>query len=180
MKCRIRMLVSVLVLAGCATSVPEPEAVQRSGDVAVRPLIKIAGARRLEMPENEVFNAPLAEVTNAVPDYPAALLAQRLPPQVVCVRVSIGEDGSVIGTAPVEQPPQCPTAAASEPAFVDAAAQAARGWRFDPAFRCIYPDAASVQPGCAPGMPQEKQAVSLVYRFVFEQRDGQGSVQVSR
>lgn len=123
---------------------------------------------------------PLGERDNAVPDYPTALLAQRLPPRVVCLRVSIGEDGGVIGTAPVEQPPRCPSAADVAPAFFDVSVQAATSWRFNPAFRCIYPDAASVQPGCASGMPQEKQAVSLVYRFVFEQRDGQGAVQVGQ
>lgn len=176
------MMVPALLLAGCATppaKAPPPEP-RRSGDVAVRPLLKVAGAQRLELPANEVFNAPLAESANAVPAYPSALLAQRLPPQVVCLRVSIGEQGGVIGTAPIARPPQCPSAGEIAPAFADAAAVAASGWRFDPAFRCIYPDADSVQPGCAPGMPRVKQPVSLVYRFVFEQHDGRGSVQVSQ
>lgn len=171
---------SSLMLAGCATlpAAPEPEP-PRSGDVAVRALLDVAATERLQLPENEVFNAPLGETDNVVPDYPEALLARRLPPRVVCLRVSIGTDGAVMGTAPVAQPPQCPSQVGIDPAFAHAAALAAGSWHFDPAFRCVYPDAGSVQPGCTPDSPRVAQAVSLVYRFVFEQHDGRGSVRMS-
>lgn len=174
--------IAVALIGGCATSAPSATAPEppRSGQVTALPVVRIGGVDRLQLPANETFNMPLAEGGNAPPAYPAALLQQHLPPQVVCLRVSIGTDGEVTATAPVAQAPQCAQPSGINPAFAASAAEAVQEWRFDPAFRCIYPDAASVQPGCAPGMPHVEQAVSLVYRFVFEQHGGQGSVQVSQ
>jgi hypothetical protein len=54
-------------------------------------------------------------------------------------------------------------------------------WRFDPAFRCVFPEGVRPAPGVCSGTGVEEipQAVSLVYRFVFEQRDGRGNVRMA-
>ena len=78
---------------------------------------------------------------------------------------------------------QCPVAdpglqAEVDRRFLDAARDAVLGWHFDAAFRCEYPsDAARIREDCSGGR-ETPQAVSLAYRFIFEQRDGRGSVRL--
>jgi hypothetical protein len=125
---------------------------------------------------------PLDDSANAVPAYPDSLLVRRLPPQAVCLRVSIDSTGSVLSTAPVAQMPHCPGQEAVDAAFFASAAQAVAGWRFEPALRCVFPDAQTRENtyGSCGGYPETAEAVSLTYRFVFEQKDGRGSVRMSQ
>jgi hypothetical protein len=137
---------------------------------------------RLTLSQNERFNRPLPAADNAIPVYPEALLAKRLPPQALCLRVSIDEAGAVSDSVPIATGPDCPEIEQVAPDFYEAANTATRTWRFDPAFRCVYPEGTTPDPqgGCwGEGAREVPQAVSLAYRFVFEQVDGRGSVRLS-
>ena len=178
-----RMALIVLALAGCATT-PDPVAgapAARTGAVGISEITEpVPASGRLALSQQESFQMPLAEGALALPDYPASLLAQRLPPQVVCLRVGIGADGRVVGTWPSESE-GCPAPDTVDAGFREAAAAAAAQWHFDPAFRCVFPDAATkaraASLGCMGGR-EVPQPVTLAYRFVFEQHDGRGSVRL--
>lgn len=181
---RIAVLGAVLI-AGCATtpttdSLDDPS---RSGAVGMRDITQyVAPGARMVLAENESFLVPLDDDGNATPVYPADLLVRQLPPRTVCLQVGIADDGRVLSSMPVAQPPDCPAADAVEPEFLAAAAQAVQGWRYDPALRCIFPDVKTKDSavGSCNGGREVPQAVSLTYRFTFEQRDGRGSVRMSQ
>lgn len=182
-----RTLVITAAIAGlgaCATTRPaavEPAPPIRDGRVGAEDITGASPSQaRLVLAANEAFHPPLDEPSNVLPSYPEALLAQQLPPQAVCLQVSIGADGNVMFSRPVRDRPGCE--AAVDAAFDAAAAQAVSGWRFDPAFKCVFADEATKLrdgPGCADTL-MVKQAVSLVYRFEFEQHDARGSVRIGR
>ena len=174
----------LVLLSGCAQQVhmtraePPP---QRDGEVGVSEITALVPvAARMVIADTETFFMPLARHDNALPAYPAALLAQRLPPQSACLRVSIDGAGTVMEAAPIEQPPDCPGSGADEvdARFFAAAEAAARHWQFDPAVRCEYPNLQAQKSQDCSGGRETPQAVSLAYRFVFEQRDGHGSVRL--
>ncbi|MFA5590812.1 MAG: hypothetical protein WDA70_08920 [Lysobacteraceae bacterium] len=181
MKSRIAPLAvsAALLLAACAPTPtrPSPED-PRAGRVGVTEVdAAVPAEMRLVLADNESFQPPLPDFDNALPDYPADLLALRLAPRSVCLRLSIDEHGAVRDTEPVDQGPDCAVGMDIESAFHAAAAQAAMGWRFEPAFRCIFPEGTPPNSACGfDGTLEVPQPVSLIYRFVFEQIDGQGRV----
>lgn len=172
-----------LLATGCATT-PLPanvEVASPSGQVGMRDISAvIAPTTRMQLADNESFLMPLDDSANATPAYPDALLAQRLPAQIVCMRVSVDRDGAVTSSAPLVKMPECPGPELVDAAFFGAAARAVAGWRFDPALRCVFPDAKTKENTIAScgGFQAIPEAVSLTYRFVFEQKDGRGSVRV--
>jgi hypothetical protein len=170
-----------LVLAACTSALKEPApASVRNGEVGVEDLTAtIASSARIALAGNENFLPPLAEPDNRPPVYPAELLAQRLPPQAVCLRVSVSEEGEVSSSSPFVRPPDCAALDAAAQLFLGAAQIAVSAWRYDPAVRCVFergprPD----YPTCV-GARETPQAVSLTYRFVFEQQNGHGSVRTT-
>lgn len=178
-----------LALAACASAPRPQEPPTPIGAVGMRSIDKrLVAAERMQLAENETFQMPLAEAGNAAPEYPQALLAQRLPPRTVCLSIAIGADGAVSGSRVVSGGEGCPDATPAEPRFddarsvdarfVEAARAAVARWRFDPAFRCVYPGAKPIdEQGCVTGR-EEAVPVSLAYSFVFEQKDGRGTVRV--
>lgn len=174
--------VLALALAACASAPkpqPQPQAPPPTGAVGMRSIDKrLVAAERMQLGANETFQMPLAEAGNAAPEYPPAALAQSLPPRTVCLSLAIGADGAVSASRVVSNAEGCPDAAPAEPRFVDAARAAVARWRFDPAFRCIYPGAKPAdEQGCVSGREQAVP-VSLAYSFVFEQKDGRGTVRM--
>jgi hypothetical protein len=168
---------TALLLAGCMATAPT------RGQVGVAEVDSaVPDDARMVLGRNETFEAPMPNVANAVPVYPEGLLVQRLPPQTVCVRVSIDEDGGVSATAPISAGPDCPAPGNAETAFYQAASDAALTWHFEPAFLCVYPEGETpTQRGCyGEGVKEVPKAVSLVYRFVFEQVDGRGAVRMAQ
>lgn len=171
---------ALLVLAACAATPPPPREVR--GDVGVREIDAAAApSARLTLARNESFQRPLFSSDNALPAYPPALLPQSLPPHAVCLRVGIDETGRVSMTEPVAAGTDCEMTERAAPEFISAAREAAQGWRFDPAFRCVHPEGEPPDYGLCSGegVREIPQAVSLVYRFVFEQVDGRGAVRLA-
>lgn len=168
------------LLAACATL---PGRESRHGAVGFSEISTATPTQaRLALADNETFEPPVPRSGNALPIYPAHLLERRLPPQALCLRIGIGEDGGVLDAEPVSDGPDCPGDLIEESAFFAAASEAVRAWRFDPSFRCVHPSAEAAQAsqgGCGlDGTREIPQAVSLVYRFVFRQIDGRGSVEM--
>jgi len=149
-----------------ATSAPTPAASTASQD------------NRLVLGENESFLMPLDDMKNVHPNYPQQLLGQNLPPRTVCLRVGIDEKGAVtvVARAPVSE--MCPKGA--EPEFLAVSETAAKSWKFDPALRCVFRNAKDKERAVAScdGGKSIPQAVTLVYRFRFEQIDGKPTVHV--
>ncbi|HEU0305802.1 MAG TPA: hypothetical protein VFR30_02405 [Lysobacter sp.] len=174
-------LIVLLVVAGCATAPSEaPSAEARSGEVGLQDLTAtIAPSARMTLAANENFLPPLPEPGNPPPAYPADLLAQQLPPQVLCLRVSIDEAGAVAAVAPLVHLPDCAEPDAVARLFLEVARHTLAGWRYDPAVRCTFEQAAKPDYPTCVGARETPQAVSLTYRFVFEQQDGRGSVRMT-
>ncbi|HZX76695.1 hypothetical protein [Lysobacter sp.] len=175
-------ILSTVLLAGCATQAPvAKEDPTRSGQVGMNEISAlIPQPSRMELADNESFLMPIEDDANPMPAYPEALLSQRLPLQVVCVRVGVDRDGGVLSSAPAVAPPNCP--APSDPAFFEAVRGAVAGWRYDPALRCVFPDAKTKNDteGSCGGHTEIREAVTLTYRFMFEQKDGRASVRMGR
>ena len=149
-------------------------------DAAVSEVDSPVPQSSMTLKDNETFQRPMPMPGNALPAYPETMLAHLLPPQTVCVRVSIDEKGKVDATHPIGAGPDCPTPQNAPAAFYEAAEDAAKSWTFDPAFRCVYPKRVKPNPsGCfGDDVEEVPTAVSMVYRFVFEQAEGHGAVRV--
>ncbi|MCZ8165218.1 MAG: hypothetical protein O9280_05655 [Silanimonas sp.] len=182
-----------LVAMGLVSCVSDPESmpgraddgVVLSGRSAAQPYA-LAGALdidRVVLDSHESFLMPIGDLGNQTPIYPAARLADRLPRREVCLRLAVAEDGSVFALDDVTGADGCKVQEGVEADFVDSAMHAARTWRFEPAVRCVFANAeekaAATNTGCA-GAREIPQAVSLHYRFVFEQDEGRGAVRLAR
>lgn len=171
-----RAIVLPLLLLGAATGVQAAE----SSDTEVR-VDEVSGAApdRIVLGENERFQPPLPLPGNPMPEYPAALLERSLPKQTVCVQVSVDVDGKATAAHPVSQGPDCPSPGNAETVFFEAAAAATAQWKFEPAFRCIFDYTPKPKEPCGgEDTHEEPQAVSVVYRFTFEQANGLGEVRL--
>jgi len=176
-------MLAAMLLAGCATHAPVVKDDARAGQVGMREISgMLAQPSRVTLADNESFLVPVEDDANAMPTYPDGLLPQALPPQAVCVRVAIERDGSVIASSPAVAPPECPGEQEVDPAFFASVQRAVAGWRYDPALRCVFPDAKTKDDtvGSCGGYTEVPEAVTLTYRFVFEQQDGRGSVRMGR
>lgn len=138
-----------------------------------------AAPDRLIIAENERFQPPLPKTGNPLPEYPATLIDRSLPAQTVCVSVSVDETGTPTSTQPVSQGPDCPAPGNAETMFYEAAAAAIMQWSFEPAFRCVFEYKPKPKEQCGGEDTHEvPQAVSVVYRFTFELKDGLGAVRL--
>lgn len=123
--------ISLLFLAACAQTPPRPAAATPAapanhGKVQAS-LIDAQAADRHVADGDVQYQSPQAWPDNAMPDYPPALLAQRLPPQRVAVRLIVDTQGRV---ADVQR-----LAAAEAPAadaFFASVQAAAQQWQFSP------------------------------------------------
>ncbi len=173
---RILAGILMLVLSACAGRDSRSVVDAREGDVGIS-LVAVPAAERMELAPNERFEFPLPHPDNALPTYPEALLALKLPPQPFCVGVSIGEAGEVFRIDPIEVGEDCEAGGEAPEAMREAVFDAVGFWRFEAAFRCVYPD--GVQPSnlaCMPPGEEVPTAIRMPYRFVFVQRDGKGFV----
>lgn len=156
---RIAMLAICGALAGCATA---PVTVGRQGyaaDGAVSAEIVDAAdgdARYQPMPGSSYLD-PLPMRANALPDYPAALLGQALPPVTVVARLVVDGAGKVADARIVGND-------GGEAAFAEAVLAAVRGWTFFPLKRVT-------------GRVVEPLPFTQDYRFSFRQENGRAVVE---
>lgn len=113
-----------------------------------------------------------------MPPYPAHLLEARLPAQTVCVRVAISAQGTILSSSGLVEMPACPEPA--DAALMDVVRGTLARWTFEPARRCVFPSLAAKEMAIAScnGGQEIPIAVTLTYRFVFEQHDGRGAVRL--
>jgi hypothetical protein len=163
------------ILAGCAAKKPvefvEPD---RLGDVGVLAL-EAAAADTYAVETNEHYDPPTPWDDNLPPAYPESLLARRLPPVRVTVRMIVDEGGRVQGTTLLDE------AGENDPAFFQSVQAALGRWTFLPLIRRTpaadrtttleYHGISHQFAGIATALPFHQD-----YEFTFTQRDGIGSV----
>jgi hypothetical protein len=163
------------IFAGCAAKKPA-EFVDpgRLGDVGVLAL-EAAAADTYAVESNEHYDPPAPWDDNLPPAYPESLLAQRLPPVRVKVRMIVDEGGRVQGTTLLDN------GGATDPAFFQSVQAALARWTFLPLIRRTptagrtttleYHGISHQFAGIATALPFHQD-----YEFTFTQRDGIGSV----
>lgn len=137
---------------------------------------------RLSLAANEGFQPAFPLSGNRLPEYPGVLLARQLPPQTICATVDVDGEGRVAVVLPERSAPECAgPGEAPDPLFLAETERALKTWRFEPAFRCVYPDDVKADLNCLRGGAEEiPQPIRLAYRFRFEQIDGRGQVGFAR
>ena len=156
---RFALLATCGALAGCAAQ--QHKAATREGYAADgtvnAEIVEQADATRYQPMPGSRYDSPLPRYENAKPGYPPSLLARRLPPAAVVVRVIVDATGSVENAEVVEND-------SSEPAFGDAVLSAVRGWTFIPLKRVT-------------GDRIERLPFTQHYRFTFRQVNGRAVVE---
>lgn len=137
---------------------------------------------RYELDPRQAFIYP-SPLENPSPAFPELFDQSDLPPTVVCVRLSISEQGAVEDAAVLHQEGECGTQATGVSRQLEQSVLATlRQWRFEPASICTYPDLASKErdkneTGCnGEGVTATQVAVSLGYAFTFEIANGRRKV----
>ncbi|PJK10202.1 hypothetical protein CO608_05895 [Lysobacteraceae bacterium NML08-0793] len=133
----MRSVVSVLLLlamvCGCASRKPLATTARAQGwraDGQVRQNVQQDPQdERYPMLAGVRFDPLVADAENAAPRYPEHLLAARLPPVFVTVRMIVDTEGAVTEVLPEMDGESVPQA------FVDAVLEAVQSWRFSPLIR---------------------------------------------
>lgn len=115
-------LTALLCITGCAKVQTRAVDTRVAGEVLVDPAQLPVYSERDEAEEPQALVAP------AVPLYPAELIAARLPPIAVTVRIVVNPEGRVAEVEALAAEP----ALAEAPAFVEAIRTAAAQWRYRP------------------------------------------------
>jgi hypothetical protein len=151
-----------LLLAACASAPPRPAPPPLAGAGSYTP-VHGADTRRYELSAGQSFSgATLARFQN--PLYPPSLLALKLAPVTLVVRLVIGADGRV-QRVQLDPPTQLQLIDhAAE--FMAAIETCTRQWQYAPLL---------ITTTRVDGMPQQRTAAkpfSLLFAFSFELRDG--------
>jgi hypothetical protein len=138
--------------------------------------------KRYELDPRQAFIYP-SPLENPSPVFPESFNQNDLPPTVVCVRLSISEQGAVKDAAALYQEGECGMQVTDANRQLEQAVLTTlRQWRFEPASICTYPDLASKEQdknetGCnGEGVTATQVAVSLGYAFTFEIANGKRKV----
>lgn len=125
---------------------------------------------------------PIANRGNTLPVYPEAVLVQAHEPKTICMRVDIDAEGKVSYAGPVLDQPGCAPYTALTKVFVDAATATLGQWTYEPAVKCVFRSARAKEAAgmSCQGGKETPSAISLPYRFVFAQENGQGVVRMMR
>lgn len=177
---RLPLLLALLPSA-CATlppprPAPLPDSTTGQVDAAV---LEAPAADRYAATDGVSYEQPVAFPDNALPAYPPPLLAQRLPPQRVSVRVVVDAAGQVAGVSRLDTAGEDP--ASEDPAFFLAVSAAVRQWRFFPLVEIRKGEPASLSVGEVttryPGQPRALP-FHQDYVFRFVQHDGRPAVEL--
>lgn len=142
----------------------------------------LQGNERMELPANEGFQSAFPKPGNPMPEYPPELVEKGLGPQYVCMNVDVSETGATRDALPSWGGKGCPEREqAPDPRFIYAAVNTLRQWRFEPAFRCVFPKREKPHPQCLGNYKDEiPTAVRLAFRIVYDNSNGQREVRVER
>jgi len=168
----------MLLLAGCQHRAQKPAEVAtvdpaRQGQVSARVVEPELEARYPSQPGMR-YEQPTAFPDNPMPAYPETLLAARLPPVQLTLRLIINEEGRVSDVRPVTR-----IANEHEP-FLSAARVAVLKWKFLPLIQIgagpgktmiTVGEYTTAYPGAAIALPFHQD-----YVFTFRQLDGVPSV----
>ena len=150
----------------------------RVGDVRIAP-IEPPDALHLELESDEIFivGAPFAD-DRRMPRYPTNLLAHRLPPVHLCAELETDTSGKVVASRAIAAPGCNSPSGEHQAAFASAVSDAVLTWRYEPSYICSSAGTTSIQGGCG---SEHAEAIPLLraYRFVFSQRAGKPTVQVT-
>jgi hypothetical protein len=133
---------------------------------------------RMQLTANQIFIPGDSANKHEMPVYPAGLLRQQLPNQLICLRFAANVDGTVSNLTPLYGVDECPAnAGQTPPEFWAATVDAVSRWEFFASIRCTFPAGTPDREKCdGPGAKQEAVGVTLSYRFVFSSDGGRGGV----
>jgi len=177
---RILLCLALVGLAGCA-SVPRTAGsaskASLAGEVLGSP-IAAPSQEQYESKSNVRFEQPTPFLENASPVYPEQLLAARLSPVHLSVRVIVDPEGRVASVAPIDVVPleQAPFLASVQAALLT--------WKFLPLVQITDgPGTSEIASGNFTTQ-YHGQAKTLAfhqdYAFVFRQQDGKGTVSAEK
>lgn len=172
----VGFLLASLLLAACTARVSTVGTSTKTAFHVIMP----TGAVRYVLAKNQKFVLGEA-LSQGLPVYPAKLLSRRLPPQEVCLELTMDATGAVVASRSLYGSLTCP--AAGNPvlrSFEDAARQAVAQWRFAPAKLCTYPagvDAQDADNDCR-GARVDYLPVKLAFDFQFVERHGVAAVKL--
>jgi hypothetical protein len=171
---------ALVLLAGCSSLTPRearPQATSR-GSVSDE-VVASAPEGRYEPEQNTSYEQPAPYPDNPPPNYPAALLSQKLPPTVVTVRLVVGADGVVAEVVPIE-----PVTGLAEGQFYESVHAAVVQWKFLPLVRVIHGKPSTVIAVGDMSTTYDGQATALpfsqTYRFTFSQLAGVPTVDAAK
>jgi len=156
---------AVGLFSGCAERTTTKSAYQ---------MVMPASAERYELDESQQFMLGERIGSAVLPEYPAAEIHRRLPEQIVCVEIDIGEDGRVFASRPLHDAAGCPAENAQpDPVFYTAAEHAVAQWAFEPARLCTFPPGVPKNDECqGTGVKMENVPIRLAFLFSFTLEHG--------
>lgn len=164
------------ILAACSSVPPAPTPPATQGDVKAQELA-VPASQRYEHSANVEYIQALAYPENVMPAYPAELLARRLPPTTVTVRLVVGPDGTVAGVESLD-----PTTTPERDRLFEVVREACLRWKFSPLVRLDLDAGPTtvVEDGGATTYKGRPTALPfhLDYAFNFSQHDGRPQVDV--
>lgn len=142
----------------------------------------LQGNQRMELAKNEGFQSAFPKPGNPTPEYPPELLEKQEGPIYVCFNVDVSETGETRDALPSWGSKGCPAREeAPDARYIYSAMNALRQWRFEPAFRCVFPKREKPHPQCRGFYKDEiPTAVRLAFRVVFDNSAGQAEVRIER
>ncbi len=159
-----------------------PVAKAAEGESAPAEDSDLQGNQRMELAKNEGFQSAFPKAGNPMPEFPPELLEKQEGPIYVCFNVDVSETGETRDALPSWGSKGCPAREdAPDARYIYAAMNALRQWRFEPAFRCVFPKRETPHPQCRGYYDKEiPTAVRLAFRVVYDNSAGQQEVRIER
>jgi hypothetical protein len=166
---KVKRLLLILCLAGCAHSAPRTDS-----SSVVKDMILPLGAVREQLRQNQVFLAPVP-INEPMPDFPDGYPTQGDADIDICVELSVSSDGAIDDVKQISAADGCePPGSAASVLFYPQVAAAVGQWTYFGAAICTFES----REGECDSTDAALQAVpvKLAYRFKFRVVDGRRSV----
>lgn len=167
--------ITLSILVACSSLRPGAKPSATQGDVSAQKLTA-PDSERYEHLTNVEYIQTLAYPENVAPVYPVALLARRLPPMTVTVRLVVGANGTVAGVELLDE-----TTTSERDHLFEAVREACLLWKFSPLIRLDLdagPTVVTDDGGTTTykGRPTPLP-FHLDYAFSFSQHDGRPQIE---